>query len=324
MRLLVTGANGLLGLNLSLEAMRSHAVVGVDRGRLVGVPFEVMQLDLTNSGAIARALEVSRAETVIHCAAIADVDACERDPELARRLNADLPGQLASECARRGTQLVHISTDAVFDGARPGEYTEDDEPHPRSVYAATKLAGERAVLGEHHGAIVVRVNFYGWSVTGARSLAEFFFNNLSVGKQSRGFTDVVFCPMFVSDLVAVLLRMVQHGLTGLFHAVGAEPMSKYEFGVAIARRFGFDEILIQPASVADAGLAARRAPNLRLSIHKLSTALKAEYPRFSTGMDEFYTQFQQGYPQRIHSYQQQPSPVVEPASVDPGAKGSQE
>lgn len=258
MRLLITGASGLLGLNLSLAARNAHTVIGVDRGRLSAPPFELVQMDLTESGSIERVLTESGPDAVIHCAAIADVDACERDPATARSLNSELPGRIAAACSAGGIAMVHISTDAVFDGTKAGPYEETDAPHPTNVYSETKLAGEAAVLAAHSRAIVARVNFYGWSVTGTRSLAEFFVNNLSAGRSVRGFTDVVFCPMLVNDLARLLVRMLEAGLHGLFHAVGPEPMSKYEFGVRIARQFGFDEQLIAAQSVEHAGLAARR------------------------------------------------------------------
>jgi dTDP-4-dehydrorhamnose reductase len=246
----------------------------------------------------------SNPDAVVHCAAIADVDACEREPAIARRLNTDLPARIANACAASGVAMVHISTDAVFDGAKTGSYEETDAPHPTNIYSETKLAGEAAVLAAHPRAIVARVNFYGWSVSGTRSLAEFFVNNLGAGKAVRGFTDVTFCPMLVNDLARVLVSMLEAGLHGLFHAVGPEPMSKYEFGVRIARQFGFDEQLIGAESVENAGLTASRAHNLNLSIHKLATALGAPLPGFSTGLLEFYTQYQQGYPQQVRSYQQ--------------------
>jgi dTDP-4-dehydrorhamnose reductase len=199
---------------------------------------------------------------------------------------------------------VHISTDAVFDGTKEDAYTEEDEPNPLSVYARTKLDGERLVLRANPEAAVARVNFYGWSPSGKRSLAEFFFNNLSDLKPVGGFTDVIFCPMMVTDLAGVLLGMLEKKLSGLYHAVGPQAMSKYQFGVEIARRFGLKEEDISPRSVLSSGLIAQRSHNLRLSIHKLSTDLGRSLPGFSTGLDRFYTQYQQGYPQKIRSFQQ--------------------
>ena len=85
---------------------------------------------------------------------------------------------------------------------------------------------------------------------------------------------------------------------------GSEALSKYEFGVRIARQCGFDEGLIRPISVEQSELTAKRSHNLRLSVHKLSTDLGQPIPGVSTGIEQFYTQAQQGYPQKMRSYQQ--------------------
>ncbi len=304
MRILITGASGLLGLNLALDAARAHEVVGVDRNTLTSVPFELVKTDLLEPQAVQRVLKQSKAQAVIHCAAMADVDACEANPEMARRLNAELPTLLADICARQRIRLLHISSDAVFDGQKDGTYTESDVPNPIGAYAQTKYDGEQAVLQTNPAAIVARVNFYGWSLSGRRSLAEFFVNNLSQGKTINGFTDVTFCPMLVNQLGEILLSMLEHGLRGLYHVVGPQAMSKYQFGVEIARKFGLNDRQVSPQSVDKSGLHARRSHNLQLSTHKLSTDLSLALPSFSAGLDEFYTQYQQGYPQKIRSYAQ--------------------
>jgi dTDP-4-dehydrorhamnose reductase len=304
MRILITGSSGLLGLNLALDAMGSHQIIGVDRDKLASVPFELINADLLVPDAVRRVLVESKPEAVIHCAALANVDDCETNPELAYQMNADLPARLADACARQKVRLIHISTDAVFDGQKDGVYAESDAPNPQGVYAQTKLEGERAVLGVNPMAVVARVNFYGWSLSGKRSLSEFFVNNLGSGKSVNGFTDVIFCPMLVNHLSRLLIAMLEQGLRGLYHVVGPQALSKYQFGIEIARKFGLKESLISPQSVDKSGLTARRSHNLRLSTDKLSTDLNLTLPTFSTGLDEFYTQYQQGYPQKIRSYQQ--------------------
>lgn len=304
MRILVTGSSGLLGLNLCLAKMPDHQLIGVDRSKLAGVPFELINKDLLLPGSVEKLLHVVKPEAVIHCAALADMEACEKDPAGSQELNAKLPGRLAGACRELGVQLLHISTDGVFDGTKDGIYTETDEPKPQGVYARTKLEGEQAVLEKYPQACVARVNFFGWSLNGDRSLAEFFINNLKAGKSVNGFSDVQFCPLFVGDLVEILVKMLENRLAGLYHVVGSETTSKYEFGQAIARKFGLNENLIKPISVDEFGMRARRSHNLRLSVHKLSTALGVEIPGFSTGLERFYTQAQQGYPQKIASYQQ--------------------
>lgn len=304
MNILLTGVSGLLGINFAQEMMNEHEIIGVDRGKLTQAPFKVMKYDLLENGAVEAILDQSRPDWVVNCAALADLDICENDPDLAKRLNTDLPRQLARASRQRSIPFTHISTDAVFDGQKDGFYSEEDPPNPVGVYAKTKFDGEWAVLTEHPHATVARVNFYGWSLSGRRSLAEFFHNNLTHNKSMSGFTDVLFCPMLVNDTARTLLKMFNRGLKGLYHLVGPQAMSKYQFGVEIARRFHMRESDITPKSVNFAGLLAKRSNNLWLSTRKLSTDLGTDLPDFSTGLEEFYTQYSQGYPQKIRSYQQ--------------------
>ena len=303
-RIFITGASGMLGINLAIEALSGHEVIGVDRGRLKSAPFPVIKANFFDRNAFEPALQSTRPDWVINCAALANLEECEKHPGQARILNTDLPRDLANACARQGIKFIHLSTDAVFDGTGEAVYTEEDEPNPQSVYAQTKLDGERAVQDANPQAIIARVNFFGWSLGGRRSLAEFFVNNLSEGNNVNGFTDVIFCPMWVNDLSRTLIDLLERSLSGLYHVVGSQAISKYQFGLEVARRFGLRESLISPRSVERSGLTAKRSHNLWLSIHKLSTDLGRGIPSFSTGLDGFYTQFQQGYPQKIRSYQQ--------------------
>ena len=304
MKLLLTGVSGLLGINFAQEMMEAHEIIGVDRGKLVNAPFRILKQDLLDADAVESVLDLAQPEWLVNCAALADLEACEAAPDIAKRLNTDLPRRLARACKARNIPFVHISTDAVFDGEKDGFYTEEDKPNPKSIYSKTKFEGEWAVFAEDPNAIIARVNFYGWSLGGRRSLAEFFHHNLTHNKSMSGFTDVAFCPMLVKDTARTLVKMLQHGLSGLYHLVGPQAMSKYQFGVEIARKFSLHENEISPKSILSSSLTARRSHNLWLSTHKLSTALGEDLPDFSTGLNEFYTQYQQGYPQKIRSYQQ--------------------
>jgi dTDP-4-dehydrorhamnose reductase len=304
MKLLIPGVSGLLGINLAQEVMGEYEVVGIDRGKLKNAPFSVLHQDLSNALAIEKILDSEKPNYLINCAAIANLEDCEDNPSLAKQINVDVPRQLARACKTRNIPFVHISTDAVFDGEKDDFYTEDDKPNPLNVYAKTKLEGEWAVLTENPEAIVARVNFYGWSLNGKRSLAEFFVNNLLNNKSMSGFTDVLFCPMLVNDTARTLIKMLKKELKGLYHLVGPHAMSKYQFGVEIARKFKLKESEITPKSVSFSGLIAKRSNNLSLSTRKLSTDLGESLPEFSTGLSEFYTQYAQGYPQKIRSYQQ--------------------
>jgi dTDP-4-dehydrorhamnose reductase len=104
-RILVTGASGLLGINFAQETMPEHEVIGVDRGKLIHAPFRILKKDLLEAGAVDFILDAVKPDWLINCAALADLDTCEENPDLARRLNTDLPRQLARACKARNVPL---------------------------------------------------------------------------------------------------------------------------------------------------------------------------------------------------------------------------
>lgn len=300
-RILVTGASGLLGVNIAYEASKYNRVIGVtNRLAYHSDTFDLITQDLLAPGAVERLIDKVEPEWVIHCAALANLEACEANPEMARKLNTELPKKLAATVARGGARLIHVSTDAVFDGAL-GDYTETDIPNPLSIYAQTKLDGEYAVAEANPDAIIARVNLFGWSLTGKRSLAEFFFNNLQANNQVFGFTDVFFCPLLANHIADIFLQMLENQLAGLYHVVSQTASSKYKFGVEIANRFGLNAGLITPTSVSQADLKATRSPNLTLSNQKLIQSLNTPLPDLTKGLDRFFQLYQEGFPNRIRS-----------------------
>lgn len=302
-KILITGASGLLGINMALTALHfGYSVTGVTLEEGIhGTPFEMAQMDLTKTGIIQKLLDDVQPDTIINCVAQTNVDRCEQVPDEAELVNTNLPGQLAGEASRQGIKLVQISTDAVFDG-KQGDYTEDAPVSPQNVYATTKLAGERLVLNTDSHALVCRVNFYGWSISGRRSLAEWFYNKLSSGEHIQGFTDAIFSPLLATDLAEILLKLVEHGCSGIFHVVNPNSISKYEFGVALAKQFNFDVSLITPTSIFDAKLLATRSPKLNLNPAKMIAELGTDLPDLGDGLSRFHKQYLDGYPEQLKGY----------------------
>jgi dTDP-4-dehydrorhamnose reductase len=301
-RILITGASGLLGLNLALYATSHENVIGtVFSHELKGVPFKVIQADLQDSMEIRDCVDEADPEVIINCAAMANLEACENEPETAERLNLNLPMELAEAAKKRKIKLMHISTDAVFDGQR-GNYIEEDQPNPLSVYASTKWEAEKAVTAANPDSLIVRVNFYGYSLMGKRSLAEFFLYNLAAGTRVFGFSDVKFCPLLVQDLAPILFGMIKKDLKGIYHVVSPESLSKYDFGVRIARLFDLNENLVEAVNVSQGGLLASRSPNLTLRIDKLIRDLGQKPPGQEAGLLKFHQLYEEGYPEELKAF----------------------
>ncbi len=302
MKILLTGASGLFGINFALHLNHQHQITGTsNKLSLTNTPFEMKQVDLGDFTVLSPLLEEIKPDLLIHCAAVANVDDCENHPDLAKRINADLAGELASIASRLGIQMIHLSTDAVFDG-KAGNYSETDATNPINKYAETKLAGEKMVADANPDCIIARVNFYGFSLSGKRSLGELFVNQLSAGKSMMGFTDVYFCPFHVFQLSDLLMQMAKMDLKGLYHVVNDECLSKYEFGCRIARKFGFNESKVIPTSWREAGLVANRSPQLTLNVDKLKQHLNRPLPDQDTCLESFYGLYKTNYPQQLQSF----------------------
>ena len=301
MRILVTGASGLLGLNLCLEKVKEHDIYGiVHQTQLANVPFTLIRHDLTNKNTISKIFNKTKPELVINCAAIANVDQCEKHPNQAAKINSEVPGYLAKNCAKRAIPFIHISTDAVFDGEK-GDYKETDVPNPLSIYAKTKLEGEKRVLDTNPAALIARVNFFGFSITGRRSLAEFFLGSLISSNKVFGYFDILFSPMYVNDLVETLFNMLKNKLTGIYHVVSPDHLSKYDFGILISEKFNLDGSIITPESYLKGNLIAERSPNLFLDVSKLlSTGI--EVPKVALAVDHFHSDYADGLSNRIQSF----------------------
>jgi dTDP-4-dehydrorhamnose reductase len=300
-RVLVLGAGGLLGLNLAIEASAEYALFGsLHQEPLNNAPFKTMQKDLMGADALDEIMDWADADFVINCVALADLEACEQDPKLARQLNAEFAGLVAEATSRHKSGLVHISTDAVFDG-QSGNYSEEDKANPQNEYAHSKFKGEQLVINANPDAIVARVNFFGWSLNGTRSLAEFFYNNLKAGQSIKGLTDRFFNPLLVNHLSHILLQMLEREFSGLYHVASPAQLSKYEFGLEIAEHFGFDDKLITPGTSDQINYQAARAPNLTMKVDKLENDLGQDLPDVYSGLEAFHALEQDGYPERLRA-----------------------
>lgn len=288
MKVLVTGASGTLGSNLLQDWVERYELVGVFHRHPISLPgVRTLGADLSQPGEAERLLRDVRPDWVVHCAAATDLDACERDPDWARRLNVEMAGRVAAAAHAIGARLTHISTDGVFDGERGG-YQESDLPEPINVYGHSKLAGEAAVMRVHPQALAVRTNLFGWSSAGRNSLVEWFLGRLESGEASPGFEDVWFSPISVHDLGQALDELQERRAAGVLHVGGATCLTKLEFGRRLAKLFGFDPRQVVAASWRSADLQARRGSRLCLDSSAAQAVLDRPLPTVEAGLQRLY------------------------------------
>ena len=233
MRILVTGARGQLGT----ELMRVCAEAGDDP---VGIDIDTV--DITSRSAVHEAMAEIRPDAVIHCAAFTAVDLCESEPDKAMLVNGTAVAHIVEAADAVGANLVHVSTDYVFDGTKVGPYVEGDVPNPQSVYGTTKLAGEKAAL-VYPAAAVARTSWV-CGLHGGNMVKT--VHKLAQERDSLSFvTDQVGHPTFTSDLAPMLHRLAVDRRAGVFHTTNQGAVSWFEFVREIVRLMGRDPGMVR-------------------------------------------------------------------------------
>ena len=279
-RILITGANGLLGQELvaRLSSSPECDVLATGRDeqpRFSGHSCGYTQLDITEPDEIRHLFTDFAPGVVINCAAMTQVDDCERDREACWRVNAQAVTDLAEQCRAHSTRLVQLSTDFVFDGTEP-LYRETDRPNPVNYYGKAKLAAENAAreAGRDQWAIVRTILVYGTGENLSRSnIALWIIDELMNGRTIHVVTDQERTPTYAHDLAAGIERLVRYGKTGIYHLGGREMLSVYDFAHAVARVLDLDPSLIEPTDKTKFKQDATRPPRTGLITLKAESEL---------------------------------------------------
>ncbi|HLW00641.1 MAG TPA: SDR family oxidoreductase [Ktedonobacterales bacterium] len=296
--ILVSGVTGLVG-RFVLEALlqtTDEEVHALTR-RPLPAPFDAnpriraWQTDLSEAERLTQALREARPAVVIHPAAIADVDACERDHALARAANVEGAANLARASAAVGAHFIHVSTDYVFDGsqAHPGPYDETAPVHPVNYYGETKLEAERLVsdicAGRVGLAICRTALVYGLNPTGRTNFIVTIANELRAGRRIRAVTDQQNTPTPAANLAEMLVAAARQRTVGLFNTAGGELITRYALAQAVADHFKLDASLITPLLSADLGQLARRPLLSGLRVDKAERELGVRAWNIKQGLD---------------------------------------
>jgi dTDP-4-dehydrorhamnose reductase len=236
--------------------------------------FAYADADLGDGRSVEEALRAFRPDAVLHAGAATDVDGCERDPELAWRVNVGGTEQVARACRALGARLVAVSTDYVFDGTA-GPYSEDDLPNPQGVYARTKRCGEEAARILVADCAVARVAVvYGGRPGAKPTFATQVVERLSRGEAVRAFADQQVSTTLASSGAAMCLELLlETDYRGVLHASDATVVDRVEFARRVARRFGLAGEIV-PVRTADANLAAPRPLKGGLVVERASRLLR--------------------------------------------------
>jgi dTDP-4-dehydrorhamnose reductase len=262
--LLVTGAGGFLGWNICATARESWRVVGVMREQRAAVPdVTAVACDLTRFADLTALFREVRPDAVIHAAAMAQPEACQRDSQGSRRINVDATLELAGLAAEASIPLVFISSDLVFDGRR-APYREEDPVAPVSVYGGQKVAAERGVRDRHPGATICRLPLmFGEAGPVAGSCLQGMLAAFASDRDLALFVDEVRTPVSGRTAAAGILLALDTR-AGILHLGGRARISRYAFGALVAELLGESQARIQPVRQVEVATLAPRPPDVSL------------------------------------------------------------
>ncbi len=287
MRILVTGANGMLGIDLcNVLSEAGHTVTRTDislRPGLQAPPW--LQLDITDAAAVLRAVEECRAEAVIHPAAFTNVDGCEKDPDTAFKINALGTWCVAAACSKLEIPITYVSTDFVFDGTKTTPYTEFDAVNPINHYGASKLAGERLVEKLCHRHFIVRTQW----LNGAhgRSFASIMLDLAKTRTEWEVVGDQIGSPTFTLDLARTIASLQTSTLYGTYHVANRGECSWHTFARTILDMSGIKGITLHPIPASQWPSPTRRPAYSTLRRYNLELQGRDDLRTWQDALEEF-------------------------------------
>lgn len=278
MRILVTGARGMLGTDLvCVLEEKGHEVFATD----------VEELDITQPDFLARMIGDICPDVVVNCAAYTNVDKAEEEPDRAYRINGLGVNNLALACEGHDIELCHISTDYVFDGTKKGPYTPDDHPNPINAYGRSKLAGEESIREIMKKYYIIRTSWlYG------KYGKNFVTTVLDLAKRQgdlRIVSDQIGSPTWTVTLARVISVIIGTEKYGMYHVTDRTGggISWYEFAREIVRLFGMKADVV-PVKAGDLGSLAKRPRNSVLDLIATESILNVEMPYWKESLRGFF------------------------------------
>ena len=299
-RIYITGIAGLLGSNAAYELSKNYVIYGGDITTVNMPGVETQVYDMLDYDKLHNNILNNKPDIVIHTAAAVNVDGCEEQPEIAKKMNSDLTRNIAGICSENNIKMIYISTDAVFDGTSAGLYNETDIPNPINVYGKTKLDGETYVLSGNN--LILRTNIYGYNLQNKNSFGEWVLHSLKSNKTLEMFDDIKFSPILVNELAYIIDLAIQKDIKGLFHACGTGAISKYDFGCQLKDIFKISTGFIVSSKSTDHTFKAKRSPNMAMSNKKIKETLGISIRTPIESIIYFKELYDKGYPEKLKKF----------------------
>lgn len=300
-RILITGGSGLLALNWAISVRKLFDVVlGLHSRQINLAGSKSILINMESVDSIKKLLNEIQPEYVIHSAGLTNIEYCESNPDLATNVNVEISANLSNVCASLGVKLVYISTDQLFRGDE--SFTDEIAlVSPLNVYGQTKAKGELRVLDILPNALVIRTNFYCWGMSYRHSFTDLIINSLRSHNKIKLFNDIFFTPILAEELLLATHDLLNKNATGIFNIVSDERISKFDFGLLVAKIFDLDINLIEQISIRDDPALVVRPHDMSLSNKKASQLLGRKIGGISEHLKKLKKQEDDGISQELQT-----------------------
>ncbi|OPY58872.1 MAG: dTDP-4-dehydrorhamnose reductase [Pelotomaculum sp. PtaU1.Bin035] len=265
MKMLIVGASGQIGFNLYQALAGSHQVTGT----YFSYPMlDMYSLDMTKQGIVKDFITVLNPDIIFLPAALPDVEACEKKPDLCRRVNIDGTRNVLAAAGEINAKVVFFSTDYLFDGAA-GPYSETETPKSLNVYGKAKNEAEKLIRQSACPHLIIRTSVvYGYEIQGKNFVVR-LDERLRRGEKVKVPNDQFSTPTYVNNLCAIIKELVENDKEGIYNIAGPELLNRYDFAVLAAEIFELDRSLIIPVATEELGQQAIRPLRGGLKIDKI-------------------------------------------------------
>jgi len=268
-KVLIVGSGGILGSELSIRLNELFDVLALPKSSSKNF------LDITDFNMMYSIFKNFDPDFVINCAAFTNVDSCESNKQIARNVNVKGLMNLL-KCMSKTSKMIHISSDYVFDG-KDGNYKENDMKKPVNYYGKTKLEADNLLMGSNSNYLIIRPNvLYSSNISKNNHFLSWVVNSLKEKTEINVVNDQISNPVYVSDLVEVIVSSLLVDYNGVYHFGSEDVISRYDFALLISKIFKLDENLINPIKTSDLKQIAKRPKKSFLNCNKIISDLNID------------------------------------------------
>jgi len=275
LKILITGAKGMLSSDLVKVLSTEHEITGLSH----------QELDVTNKRDVDICINDNKPDVVIHAASYTDVDGCESNRELAFQVNADGAKNVALVCRETGSAMVYVSTDYVFDGEKSSPYIEEDKPNPINVYGKSKLAGENHVKSILDRYYIVRTSWlFGKN---GKNFVKTILRLSQEKNKLKVVNDQIGSPTYTLDLARAIKVLLNKPSFGYYHVSNQGSCSWYDFAREILKQNGFNDVKVTPISTEEFKRTANRPKYSVLNCQKFMDEFGYNLRNWQDGLKDY-------------------------------------